>query len=94
MPFNQHTELGFTVAYIVQLLNGLKFCVIFCPSNTFFIGTCWYIEAFFIDLEKIFQKVDKIVSTKEKDGGKVVNKEILVKSCLIEIVKFHNNILR
>lgn len=92
MPY-ERTHLGFALAYASQLIIGEKFCVIFCPINTFFIGTCWYIGTFFNDLKGIFRKIDKILLVKNKNGKIIMNKGALVKAHLIEIIDFHNKIL-
>lgn len=79
---------------VTQILIGFKFCAIFCPINTFFMGTCWYIETFFVDLKGIFQKIDEIVLAKRRNGKRLMNKDILIKIYLIEIIRFHNDVLR
>lgn len=82
-PFDEYTILGFVGITIFTLLTLHNYGLLVTTNTGFFVGSAFYIEAFFEDFEDSFSEINSLIVQRK-----------LVRQLLAENVKFHIKIIQ
>lgn len=91
MPYKYNANLlNYLITLVIEAISGSMCCIILATVCSFFFATCWYVMASFSDLSTMFFKINDSFSSETTSNDIKLN----VEKYLIEIIKFHGDIIK
>lgn len=84
VPLDMNSYTRFVFVNISQILGGMGVVSFYLVGQIVFIGVVWYIMGFIDDLNLCIQKLDLMCSMKS----------VNLKASFIDVIHFHQNIIR
>lgn len=99
VPFDDTTLIGYTIAYLIQLIGSSVICSIIYTITSFFFGVCYYFKALLIDSCSIFSEIDEFYQIKGREPTKtdyysVLTERVKVRNLLKKFVETHIDAVR